>query len=129
MTNIKPTQKDIITKFAIKFILLCAVLYGIIAWMPDSDTFFKPVNRYDAAMSGFLLSLLGLNPSVNGVFLSTDSFSVQTVMGCSATYIVIIFFAFVMAFPTSWRHKAIGLLFGIPILLAGNIVRIVVVFI
>lgn len=129
MKNRNPTQKNIITKFTIKFILLSGVLYGIIAWMPDLDTFFKPVNRYDAAMSGFLLSLLGLKPLVDGVFLSTNSFSVQIVMGCSATYIVILFFAFVMAFPASRRHKAIGLLFGIPILLAGNIVRIALVFI
>ena len=127
MDNRIPTRKDIVTKFAIKFILLCGVLYGISGWAPD--TFFEPVNSYTAAMLGFSLQALGIHPTVHGVFVSADSFSVKVITECSAIFISILFFSFVLAYPTSWKKKAIGLSFGIPILFAVNILRLVVVFV
>ena len=127
MKNMKSSQKDIITKFAIKFILLCGVLYGVSGWV--QDTSFEPINGYTAAMLGSSLKVLGIKPSVQGVFVSADSFSVKVITECSAIFISILFFSFVLAYPTSWKKKAIGLLFGIPILFAVNILRLVVVFI
>ena len=127
MKNRNPSQKDIVIKFAIKFILLCGVLYGISGWAPD--TFFEPINSYTAAMLGFSLQALGIHPTVHGIFVSVDSFSVKVITECSAIFISILFFSFVLAYPTSWKKKAIGLLFGIPILFAVNILRLVVVFI
>jgi exosortase H (IPTLxxWG-CTERM-specific) len=123
----KSAQKRAIKKFGVIFVLLCSVFYALLRWAPS--TFFEPINRHTAAMLGFLLRVLGMQPTVQGVFVSVDSFSVEIITECSAIFILILFSSFVVAYPTSLKNKAIGLLFGIPTLVAVNTLRLVVVFI
>jgi exosortase/archaeosortase family protein len=42
--------------------------------------------------------------------------------------VLILFCAFVLAYPAGSRHKAIGLFFGIPLLLGANFIRLVLIF-
>lgn len=78
-------------------------------------------------MSGALLELWGLNAVVRGDILAVDGFQVRIIGECSALFVLSLFSAFVLAYPTSWRHKAIGLCFGIPFLVATNVTRIAAV--
>ncbi len=114
-------------RFLLIFALSCSGLYAISVWVPDRH--FEPLNRYTAAMVGFSLKALGINSSVKGVFVTSDKFSVKVITDCSAIFLVISFFSFVLAYPTSLKKKSMGLLFGIPIIFAVNIVRLVCVFI
>ncbi len=115
-----------VKKFAIPFFLICLPLYAICAWLPDA--FFEPVNRYTAATTAFLLQGLGGHPVLNGVFISLDGFNARIITECSAVFILILFCSFVLAYPASARHKGIGLLFGIPALIAANFFRLVFIY-
>ena len=124
--NKKSAQRHTIKKFGVIFVLLCSIFYAIIRWTPGT---FEPISNYTAATLGFLLRVLGMQPIVQGVFVSVDNFGVKIIGECSAIYILILFSSFVLAYPTSWKKKTIGLLFGIPSLFAVNTLRLVVVFI
>ena len=127
MKNKKSAQKQrhTIKKFGALFVLFCSVFYAIFRWTPST---FEPLNNYTAAALGFLLRVLGMEPAVQGVFVSVDSFGIQIITECSAIFMFILFSSFVLAYPTSLKKKAIGLLFGIPFLFAVNTLRLAVVF-
>lgn len=56
--------------------------------------------------------------------VSFGGFHVRIIEECTAVYEVLIFAAAVLAFPTTWRNKAIGIALGGPLLYAINLFRI-----
>ena len=55
---------------------------------------------------------------------NTGAFIFGVVSDCSAIPPKVIFFSAILAFPTRWRKKAVGVLAGLPLLYATNIVRL-----
>ena len=55
-----------------------------------------------------------------------QGFPVRIIVECTGIYEVLIFGAAVLAFPTRWSKRWIGLLLGFPLLYVFNIVRIIV---
>ena len=53
-------------------------------------------------------------------------FAVRIIEECTGVFEVIIFVAAVLAFPTTWQKRAIGLGLGIPVLYFFNVLRILV---
>ncbi|HID30351.1 MAG TPA: exosortase H [Desulfobacterales bacterium] len=131
--NRLPEGRDSVTKrvvgragvlliFLVKFILTCGLLYTLTNWI--SSSFHELINCLTATTVGLLLRVLGVNASVHDVFIWLDGFSVKIITECSAIFLVILFFSFVFAYPTSIRNKVVGLLFGIPALFLVNLLRI-----
>jgi exosortase/archaeosortase family protein len=79
-------------------------------------------------MTGFMLALLGAKAMVQGPFVSAGGFSIMIIGECSALFVAILYVSFVSAYPASFRCKVVGLLFGVPILNAVNIIRIAGIF-
>lgn len=123
--NKTSAQNHTIKIFGILFVLLCSIFYAITRLTPST---FAPLNNYTAATLGFLLQLLGMHPIVEGELLSTGGFSVKIIDECSALFVFILFSSFVLAYPTSFKNKAIGLIFGIPSLFVVNTLRLTAVF-
>jgi exosortase H (IPTLxxWG-CTERM-specific) len=113
-------------RFVWPFLSICAVFYGLSAWLPDS--FFEPVNRYTAIMTAFLLARLGFRPVLDGVLISLDGFNAKIITECSAVMVLLLFCAFVLSYPADARKKAAGLLLGVPVLLGANFVRLILVY-
>lgn len=113
--------------FALRFCSACVVLYGLINWLP-AFVLMNPLNRYTAEMTSFLLGAIGLKPTVQGVMVSAGGFAIKVITECSAIFAAALFLSFVLAYPATIRQKAVGLLFGIPVLFAVNMVRLVVIF-
>ena len=118
-------RKDILLKFGVLFVFFCAAFYAITRLTPSS---FAPLNNYTATTLGFLLQALGMHSTVEGALLSAGGFSVKIIDECSAIFVFILFSSFVLAYPTSLKNKAIGLIFGIPSLFVVNTLRLTVVF-
>jgi len=118
-------QKFTLPKFGVLFVFFCATFYSITVLAPCT---FTPLNNHTATTLGFLLQVLGMQPAVQGAVVSVADFSVKIIGECSALYVFILFSSFVLAYPTSLKNKAIGLLFGIPGLFAVNTLRLAVVF-
>ena len=118
-------RKDMLLKFGALFVFFCAAFYAITRLTPST---FAPLNNYTATTLGFLLQLLGMHPTVEGALLSAGGFSVKIIDECSALFVFILFSSFVLAYPTTFKNKAIGLIFGIPSLFVVNTLRLTVVF-
>ena len=111
--------------FGALFVFFCTTFYAITRLTPST---FTPLNNYTTTTLGFLLQLLGMHPTVEGALLSAGGFSVKIIDECSALFVFILFSSFVLAYPTTFKNKAIGLIFGIPSLFVVNTLRLTVVF-
>jgi len=108
-------------KFGILFAALCSVFVAVILLAPG---FFEPINEYTAKSVGVLLSWIGLNPEVEGLIISVGGRPLKIVHECSAIPLFILFSAFVLAYPSDFGSKVIGLIFGLPALFLVNAFRL-----
>jgi archaeosortase B (VPXXXP-CTERM-specific) len=106
------------------YLLLAATLYP-----PFTENFPNVVYAMMTATAEVECWILGWfsdQVTCNGNLVSFMGFPVKIIVECTGIYEVLIFGAAVLAFPTSWSKRAIGLLFGAPILYLFNVVRIIV---
>lgn len=85
---------------------------GISPWESWRD---RALPRRDEGESG---------PRVNFVLKPGNAFTFIVVPSCGAIEVMAIFFAAVMAFPATWRHRAWGIALGLPLLYLVNILRL-----
>ena len=78
-----------------------------------------------ARIAGFALTLLGVPASSDGATVGADAFTAIIVSACTALDVIILFGAAVLAYPASIGARLRGLLLGVAVLFALNIVRIV----
>jgi exosortase/archaeosortase family protein len=111
-------------RFAITFGVLSVlseiVYYGVAL---ESGAFRRYLETL-AQISGAILSRLTDGIQVRGSLISGSLFTVEIAQGCDAYRICALLAAAMLAFPASWRAKAIGLLLGLLWLNALNFVRI-----
>jgi exosortase H (IPTLxxWG-CTERM-specific) len=77
-----------------------------------------------AAIEYALLAPFTDQAVLKGTYIQFGSFGVEIISECTGLFEVAIYTACVLAFPTSWRKRGLGLLFGIPAIYAFNILRI-----
>ena len=122
-----PTNRRALIIFSVRFVMLAGGLYILFNWLPPS-ALADPLNRHTAEMTAFFLRLLHLEPSVSGVILSAQGFSIRIIAECTAIFVAILYFSFVMAYPTALKNKLLGLAAGLPFLFAANLARILFIF-
>lgn len=86
----------------------------------------KAMTILTARIEYVLLALVSDEATIDGNLVSLGSFGVRIIAECTGIFEVLIFLAAVLAYPTSWAKRAIGIGLGIPILYAFNVVRILV---
>jgi exosortase H (IPTLxxWG-CTERM-specific) len=112
--------------FLLTFVVCACSLFAFSTWLPESA--FNRLNENTARMAAHCLRLIGMHPVLSRLTLSQDGFAVSVVTECSTLYMAILLFSFVVAYPAALRQKLIGLPLGIPVLHAGNILRIAAIF-
>jgi exosortase H (IPTLxxWG-CTERM-specific) len=128
LSNIQsPTHRDGLRKFAIRFGAVAGVLYILFNWLPTSWV-ADPLSRQTAAMTAFLLGIIGVTSSVSGALVSTPSFAVKIIPECTAIFVATLFSSFVAAYPASLKQKATGLAAGLSFLFAANLLRVLLIF-
>lgn len=86
------------------------------------------VAAWTARWTSSALNLLGSSTQVDGVVLSSDAFAVNIVAECTAVGPLVLFMGAVVAYPSPVGAKGLGLLLGILVLTAVNLVRIMSLF-
>jgi len=112
-------------RFLVTFLALVAVAFGLIALKPVNDAVVDPYTAFIARSAGTILRAFGEDLTVRGCLLTSPRFSVSIFNGCNGLITTMILVAGVLAFPTGWRAKLIGVvggIFGVQII---NMVRIV----
>jgi len=105
------------------FVALTALVYfpydptGIAARALDAHL------ELQATVCGALIRLFDPTAVVEGTLIS-GRFAVRIVLECSAAEAHALFAAFVLAFPSAWRQKLVGVIFGIGALTVFNFARI-----
>ncbi len=111
------------------FLALFAVYLGAIGLLlPMATKTFPGVTRLmvtaTAAIEYALLAPFTDQASLADTVVHLGPFGVQIIGECTGLFEMAIYAACVLAFPTSWRKKGFGLLFGIPVIYAFNVLRI-----
>lgn len=116
---------------AYRFVLTFALLLGlgtVLYPMATARWFFviEALTAWTAAVDYGVLALFSDEAKLNGNLVHFGSFTVRIIEECTGVFEVIIFTSAVLAFPTTWQKRAIGLGFGIPLLYVFNVLRILV---
>ncbi len=87
------------------------------------------VNHYFAVFTAQLMArimtLLGQDTQASGVHVTCSLCKFQIIGECTAYYPISIFVAAVLAFPTAWRRRLLGVVLGVPVMLLINQVRLI----
>ena len=129
-TNMAPLRLGRQDKLSIRF-GACSAGFGALLYLIYSVlrsygdlSFLKTAT---AAPVGFLLRLLFQNATRHSDIIAVDAFQIQIIYECTGVFLVIVFCACVLAYPASWKAKAVGLAAGVPVIYATNILRVVLV--
>ncbi len=117
----------------IRFVLLTAVallaIYYVLHLRWVARHFVEPYTGFVAACSRAVLRAFGVSAGGSGEVIISPQFGVTIKNVCNGLEVTAIYFAAVLAFPASWKHKLLGLAAGFPLIFAVNIVRVAVLFV
>lgn len=108
----------------LRFALFCTLFLLTALWL---EPLVEPLCRVTAAQVGALLTLAGFVPLVQGDLITLSGFTVRIVTECTPLYACLLYGAFVLAQPASWRRTLAGLLMGAMVIATANLLRIAVV--
>ena len=83
------------------------------------------LSEVTARVTGWFLGLLGNDVTVRGTTVISSYCHFEIIGECTAYYPCAILVASVLAYPTSWRRKLLGIGLGLPLLLLVNQGRLV----
>lgn len=109
------------------------VLFGLflIVYLPlDSapDDFLMPIQNLTGYSAMFLANLLGLTSSYNpaNTYLEISGFTMRILFGCTPVTLMVILACAILLTPArEWRAKTVAAFWGVLILFACNLVRLV----
>lgn len=108
----------------LRFALLCTLFMLLSVWL---EPCLAPLCRMTADQVTALLSLTGFAPRQQGVLITLSGFSVRIVPECTPLYACLLYSSFVLAQPAQLVRTAIGLLAGVLVISAVNLLRIAAV--
>lgn len=109
--------------FLVAFILAWLGLTLALLLTPPIPPFCRVTTAWSL---GVCLRALGVAATVSGeVVRFPPAGSFQIITECTALYIAPIFVAAVLAAPVRWRQRAAALAWGVPLLIAFNLLRLV----
>jgi exosortase H (IPTLxxWG-CTERM-specific) len=118
---------------ALKFLVLFAVIFGVCYFLfgiaPGvRNGLIKPYTELLARTVTRIVNLFGAGASTLGTLVQSPRSSLNIAMGCDGVEASCLFLAGVLAFPTGWRAKLIGIAFGVPLIQVINLLRLVALF-
>ena len=110
-------------KFLLTYWIGIALFFGIFYW--DVSPMSLLINHYQTSLTTFLTSLTLPNEMMNNyrIFIS-DNYSLVIEKACNGMIPYLFFLASIMAFPSTWLHKAKWALVGYLLISFINTFRI-----
>lgn len=117
-------------RFFLTFVILQLGLFGINMLGVVQQHVVLPWTALLARICVALVTLFDSTAAAAGKVLwnTVTGFGVSIEPGCNGIEACIVLFAAVLAFPSSWRHKMIGLALGFVAVQGLNVVRVVSLF-
>jgi exosortase/archaeosortase family protein len=102
-----------------------ACVAALLIWIAGSDAVMGGFQRGLARITGGILNLLGHRTVVTGTTVSSEAFGITVVTACTGLFTTGLFLMAVIAFPTGWTSKLIGVGLGVGGIFLLNVVRLV----
>ncbi len=111
--------------FLVKFLLVIALLYVVIALNPVNDHVIVPFTEGITSISAAMLRGIGQVAEVSeGTLIRTTGFIVDVKNGCNGIEAIILLIAAIGAYPAPIKQRLFGIIAASIALQAINIVRI-----
>lgn len=115
------------SKWIIGFSILAMLLYSL----SESMFFNAMVEKYYAPLtvfiSSFILRIIGVDHTIVNNTLDTGIRVFTVSNACTGIFVFLLLGGVMMFFPASWKDRGIGIISGLFILLALNVLRIVLI--
>lgn len=109
------------------FLSLCLVFYLFYYYLTVTGSgLMVSLREFTASLLGSIFSAAGADVVVNGALVSINGFGLEIIDECTAVFSSIVYSACILAYPTTFRKKLLGVAAGIPALYAINIFRLVI---
>lgn len=117
-------------RFFIVFIVLQLTLFGLNMLNVVQETIILPWTSLLAQICAYLVTAFDSGAMASGKVLwnPENGFGVSIEAGCNGVEACIVLFAAIMAYPSSWRAKLVGILIGFFAIQAVNVVRVISLF-
>ena len=102
-----------------------ACVAAFLIWIAGNDAVVGGFQRGLARITGGILNLLGHRTVVTGTTVSSEAFGITVVTACTGLFTTGLFLIAVIAFPTGWTSKLIGVGLGVGGIFLLNVVRLV----
>jgi len=107
-------------RFITLFIFFLVLFYILYYFLMEALSFIRDTT---ALVLGVVLSPFG-KVIVNGAKLSFSGLTLEMIDECTAIFSIIVYCSCILAYPTTLKSKAVGIIFGVPCLYAINILRL-----
>ncbi len=117
-------------RFFVLFLVLLLTLFGLEITTFAQTHFVLPFTAGLAKVSVFLVLLFDDQVAASGKIISSlrNGFAVEIQPGCNGVEALIILFSAIMAFPSTFKQKLVGLTIGFFAIQSLNLVRIISLF-
>ena len=118
------------TRYVLLFLLIVTALFAIELLPLGQEVVVIPFTSAVTRLSAGLMQLFGGQVLAQGKMIwdQDSGFAVSIEAGCNGVEAGIILAAAMLAFPSRWREKAIGILVGLATVQMLNLVRIISLF-
>ena len=117
-------------RFFVLFLVIQATLFGLELTPPAQQWFVEPWTATLAKISTAIVTAFDPNVIATGKVMrsTTNGFAVSIEAGCNGVEATIVLVAAILAFPSTWKHKLMGLAAGIVAVQGLNVVRVISLF-
>ncbi|MDR2244865.1 MAG: exosortase H [Burkholderiales bacterium] len=117
-------------RFFILFLVILAVLFGLELTPWAERWFVEPWTIALAKISTWLVTLFDSEVEATGIVMRSlsNGFGVSIEKGCNGIEATIVLVAAMLAFPSPWKYKIIGILSGFVAVQSLNVVRVISLF-
>jgi exosortase H (IPTLxxWG-CTERM-specific) len=117
------TQKPQLVRFLITYFMLMGIGYLAVTLTPVNESGLY--SHVIIVITHHILNLFQIQSSYQGTVIDLPGVSLNVLFGCNGLEAVMIYSIAVIAFPSAWKKKLIGIAGGLLIIQAINIIRIV----
>jgi exosortase H (IPTLxxWG-CTERM-specific) len=115
---------------ALRFLALFALIFGVCYFLfgiaPGVRAgLIKPYTEFLASAVAAIINAFGAGAAAEGTVVQSPVFYINIAMGCDGVEAMSLFMAGVLAYPTAWRARLIGLALGLPLIQLINLARLV----
>jgi exosortase H (IPTLxxWG-CTERM-specific) len=117
-------------RFFVLFLVLLAVLFGLELTPPAQHFLVMPWTSTLARIAAGIVTLFDpdVTATANVLRSASSNFAVSIEAGCNGVEATLVLLAAMLAFPASWRRKALGLTAGVVAVQGLNVVRVISLF-